>query len=1062
MLKIVKASAGSGKTYTLVKEYLRLALRHPSQHFKHILAITFTNKAANEMKERVLQKLNALATLSDKETNLINFLCAELNITPAELQLRSQQMLQAMLHHYSDIAISTIDSFTHQVIRAFAYELKLNMNVEIEMDTDSLLTQTFEMLIDEIEDENNTQGNIERKNLSKALIEFASNKMDAEKSWRIEKDLFDFAKNLLKDETFMHREVLEKTSIPALLELQKNLQKFIHDFETKTKHIAQRALELIASKGLTAEDFYQKKNSIVSYFKGIAEKGGDYENAATGSKHHQTTITQDKWAAGNKENPTIHAIKNDLSQLFAQLTSLFSNQYQEVALAKLINKNIFPFMLLQALNKVLQNYKADNGLMLVGEFQHKIFSEVKDQPVPVIYERVGSKFDNIMIDEFQDTSVMQWHNLLPLIDNAVANMQECLIVGDAKQAIYRFRGGEVKQFSMLPDIYGSDKDKVLKEREINIKNHSPVVENLEFNFRSRANIISFNNSFYHMAKQLPELVDKASYDQHEQKTTPQTLHGGNVIIALIEKNKEDEISPTLKQTLDFVKDALSRNYSLRDIAILVEKNKTGAQLASFLIEQGYQVVSPESLLIAEADSVKVLETALMYLNRNDNYITRAELWLSLNKKFQNKFDPSILPVHGNAIAFEEKISELIANQFSSHHLTQLKLFDLLNRLIALFNLNSGSDPFVQFFLDEVLLYTQKFTGSIQHFLDWWSGEKEKKSIIYPETLDAIRVMTVHKSKGLEFPVVILPDADYSTTFKDKHKWVEIDKPYCEDIRHFLLPLEKSLTKTSLSNIYVQEQNDMFLEKLNLLYVATTRPTDLLYIISEKNKETKEKKESISTNLKKLFTMFVEQQQLTITDKNLIYVFNDNTKKAALEKQLEVSLFQTNETVDSSGISVFDVRKNPRLRWKQSKLNDIAYGNLLHRILSEIHYATDVEKVMTAYAIKECLTENVIASIWQDVVNIVNHYELKELFEPPFEVFNETAICINGNLKYPDRVVLNNTEKSICIVDYKTGEVKSEHERQIKEYKSAFENLGFDVKKAIVFYTQNNHLIDFAK
>jgi ATP-dependent exoDNAse (exonuclease V) beta subunit len=1062
MLKIVKASAGSGKTYTLVKEYLRLALRHPTQHFKHILAITFTNKAANEMKERVLQKLNALAALSDKENHLIEFLCTELQISQPVLQQRCQQMLQAMLHNYADIAISTIDSFTHQVIRGFAYELKLNMNVEIEMDTDAFLTQVVELLLDEIEDENNLQDNIERKNLSKALIEFASTKMDAEKSWRIEKDLLDFSKNLLKDETFMHRETLEKTSIPALLELQKNLQKFIHDFETKTKQIAHTALELITTKGLTAEDFYQKKNSIVSYFKGIVEKGGSYENAATGSSHHQKTIAENKWAAGNKENPTINAIKNDLTQLFAQLTSLYTNDYPEVALAKLINKNIFPFMLLQALNRVMQSYKADNGLMLIGEFQHKVFSEVKDQPVPVIFERVGSKFDNIMIDEFQDTSVMQWHNLLPLIDNAVANMNECLIVGDAKQAIYRFRGGEVKQFSMLPDIYGSDTDWVLKEREINIKNHSPRIENLAFNYRSRANIIAFNNSFYEMAKKLPELVDKATYHQHEQKTTEQTLIGGNVIMAFIENKKEEAVSEQFQQTLDFVKDAQSRNYNQRDIAILVEKNKTGAQLASFLIEQGYNVVSPESLLIAEADSVKLLECALMYLNRSDDYITRAELWLSLSHKFQGNIAVSELQVYGNKTAFEEKISAIIAKQFNSFVLNELKLFDLLNRLITLFDLNISSDPFVQFFLDEVLLYTQKFSGSIQHFLDWWNGEKESKSIIYPETLDAIRVMTVHKSKGLEFPVVILPDADYSTSFRDKHKWVEIEKPYCKGIHDFLLPLEQSLTKTSLSEIYEQEKSDMFLEKLNLLYVATTRPTDLLYIISVKAKETKEKKERSINNLQQLFTLFAEQQHLLRDNENLIHFFNHHTTKVAPDKPSEVSLFKIDETIASSGISVLKVRQNPRLLWKQSKLNHIAYGNLLHKILSEIHYASDAEKVIAHFAQKEFLTENDITSIKRDVVNIVNHIELKELFTPPYKVFNETAICINGNLKYPDRVVVNTAENSIAIIDYKTGDETSAHGLQIKEYKNAFEHLGFEVKKAIVFYTQNNHLIDFAK
>jgi len=1058
MLKIVKASAGSGKTYTLVKEYLRLALQQPQTYFKHILAITFTNKAANEMKSRVLEKLDALSELSSKEKHLIDFLCSELHLSPSELKIRCQSMLQAMLHHYADIGICTIDKFTHQVIRGFAYELKLNMNVEIEMDTDALLTQVVELLLNEIEDENSTQTSIERENLSKALIEFATAKMDEERSYNIEDELVNFSKNLLRDDTFMHRETLENTSIPALLDLQKALVVFIKGFDEKSDKIASEAIELIEKQGVTEEDFWQKSRSILGYFKQVKKKGANYDNAATGTTVHQKTIQEGKWASSPEADAKIAPIKERIADYFSLLTALHSNEYGEVALAKLIKKNIFPFMLLQAVNNILTSYKNENGLMLIAEFQHRVFSEVKDQPVPVIYERVGGRYNNIMIDEFQDTSVMQWHNLLPLIDNAVANMQECLIVGDAKQAIYRFRGGEVKQFSMLPEIYGSDKDWVLKEREINIMNHQPVVENLEYNFRSCANIIDFNNRFYELAKAQQELKDKAAYQDHAQKVGS-SKKGGNVAIALVEKSDEEA---RLAKTLELVQAALQNKYKQRDIAILVDTNKIGTQVASYLINNGINVISPESLIIAEADSVKLLECALMYLHRSNDLVLRAELLYSLQLRFANNASIEAIAVDGNQRQFEEEISALIQQEFNAYKLLELRLFDLLHKLVALFKLDIGSDPFIQFFLDEVLLYSQRFIGNIQHFLEWWEKEKEKKSIIYPETLDAVKVMTVHKSKGLEFPVVILPNANFSTISRNKQVWINIDKPYYAGIHEFLLPVEKSLEKTSFAHLYTNERDSMFQEKLNLLYVATTRPTDWLYVIVNQQDQKKKAKASDSedgeggmSELGLLFHKFIEQEQVEEVSENMFQVYAEETVRQAHESKEKTTLFQVGGNITSAEDSVLQVRKNPRLKWRQSKLNDIAYGNLLHTILSEIKYADEYEVVTEKLLQSKAVESEIAARIKHDIAAVVHHPQLHKFFMPPFEIFNETGLSIQGELKFPDRVVLDKAANVVYIIDYKTGEEIAAHKAQLEVYKEGFNQLGFRVEAAIIYYTQTN-------
>ncbi len=1059
MLTVVKASAGSGKTYTLVRGYLRLALRNPSTQYRHILAITFTNKAANEMKSRILEALSKLSALDEKESALIEFLTAHLAIDAATLQARAGSMLSSILHNYTDLAISTIDSFTHNVIKGFAYELKLNMNVEIEMDTKSLMAEVIDLLLDEIEGDKAEGDEQTSKYLSKALIEFASTKLQEGKGMRIEDELLNFSFLLLKEDAYFHREALSKTSIAQLLKVQQKLFLLTNDFEKKVQSLVDRAFQVIEENGISNDDFYYKTGGMVGYFIGLREKGIGYDNAK-GGKRQWDIFEKGNWWSSKNPTAAMLSAQPVLEQLFKELTTLFNVEFKDVTLAKLIRENVFPFMLLQAINDLLQHYKLENSIMLIGEFQQLVFGEVTGQPVPVIFERVGSRYDNIMIDEFQDTSVMQWHNLLPLIDNAVSNMNECLIVGDAKQAIYRFRGGEVKQFAMLPQIYGSDKDWVLKEREVNIANHQPRVENLEHNYRSRNNIIVFNNEFYDVIKQLPELTEKEVYHEHEQKPGKNII-GGNVQLSFIEKSDEETFEEVmLAKTLNIVEDSLAKGFSKRDIAILTEKNKIGAVIASYLIGKEYDVVSPESLFISEAPSVQLLECALRYLHRPEDLITRAELWYLLEEKFAEKINVADINVHGYSNEFEARLATLIGKEFDTQTLRQQNLFQTVNLLIQQFGLDKIADPFIQFFLDEVLLYTHRFTGSIQHFLEWWNKEKETKSIIYPETLDAIRIMTVHKSKGLEFPVVILPDANYKIQLKTgNHSWATINKPYIEEISDFILPLKKSLLETDFAFLYEDEMRALFLDRLNMFYVATTRPTEMLYIISENISESSRKKEPGMNAINKLLYHFLKETNRwsdTITDYT---IFDDATTKQIFKKHSESNLFEIKGTESQTELNQISIRTNQRRFWKKEKLDDIEYGNLLHEVLAKIGYTSDAGDLIADFVNSEIDDELLRKKIATDAREILIHPELNQFFNPPYEIYAEKPLLLNGKIKYPDRVMLNTENNSINIIEYKTGKPEAAHKEQLSEYADAFTQLGFAVEKQLIVYTAEMKVIE---
>ena len=1059
MLTVVKASAGSGKTYTLVREYLRLALRNPSTQYRHILAITFTNKAANEMKSRILDALAKLSSLDEKEAALIEFLTAHLGIDTSTLQARASSMLSSILHSYTDLAISTIDSFTHQVIKGFAYELKLNMNVEIEMDTKSLMAEVIDLLLDEIEGDITDGDEQTSKYLSKALIEFASTKLQEGKGMRIEDELLNFSFLLLKEDAYFHREALSKTSIAQLLKVQQKLFLLTNDFEKKVKSLVDRAFRVIEENGIANEDFHFKAGGMVGYFIGLREKGTAYDNIKGGKRHWEIFEKGNWWSTKNPTAAMLNA-QPVLEQLFKDLTTFFTGQFGEITLAKLIRENVFPFMLLQAINDLLQHYKLENSLMLIGEFQQLVFGEVTGQPVPVIFERVGARYDNIMIDEFQDTSVMQWHNLLPLIDNAVSNINECLIVGDAKQAIYRFRGGEVKQFAMLPQIYGSDKDWVLREREVNIANHDPKLQNLEYNYRSRNNIIAFNNEFYNVMKQLPELVEKEVYHEHEQKPGKNII-GGNVHLSFIEKTDDETLEEVmLTKVLSLVEDALAKGFSKRDIAILTEKNKVGAAIASYLIGEEYDVVSPESLFIAEAPSVQLLECALRYLHRPEDLIVRAELWYLLSEKFDEQINVGNINVHGYSNEFEARLATLIGKEFDTQTLRQQNLFQTVNMLIQQFGLDRIADPFIQFFLDEVLLYIHRFTGSIQHFLEWWDKEKETKSIIYPETLDAIRIMTVHKSKGLEFPVVILPDANYKIQLKaGNHSWATINKPYIEELSDFILPLKKSLLETDFAFLYEDEMRALFLDRLNMFYVATTRPTEMLYIVSEIPSAASRKKETEMNAINKMLYHFLKETNRwadAITD---YVIFEDATTKQIFKKHSESNLFEIKGGESQTELNQISIRTNQRQFWKKEKLDDIEYGNLLHGVLAQVEYIDNAIDMIANFVSSGINEEVLRQKIATDAHTILMHPELHQFFNLPYKIYAEKPLLLDGKIKYPDRVMLNTKTNTINIIEYKTGKPEAAHKVQVGEYANAFAQLGFAIDKKVIVYTAEMKVVD---
>lgn len=1034
MLRIYKSSAGSGKTYTLVREYLRIAFAHPTK-YKNILAITFTNKAAAEMKSRILDALEGISKAETAYAALTKDLCSATGKSENQLQQSAGLMLQHMLHNYADISVSTIDSFVHRIVRAFAHDLHVSMNFDIEMDENKLLHDAVALLLDRLS-ESDTQ-------ITQAVLEFAETKIEDGKSWNIDFEIQKLGKELFKDEALPFVEQLSLIEFDKMREAKASLHAQMKLFEQKVFAEGKKAFELILNNGLTAKDFYQGTKGVFGYYSKYAEDS--FPKDAEGNSYVKLCLIENNWG---KKDAIDEGLKEQLRNSYQKIVTLFQTEGKDYYLADLLLKNFYSFILLADLQKLLDEIKKENNILHIGDFQHKVFEIVKEQDAPIIYERIGEKYDSILIDEFQDTSVIQWRNLLPLIENSQFKNEDSLIVGDGKQAIYRFRGGEVEQFSVLPKVYGSDENELLKQREIAVNNYGVEIELLESNFRSSKAVIDFNNAFYKEMLELPELKNKNIYLDYFQKQGKKK-EGGFVSIEFL-KAEEDIENPLdtvrCERVEEIVNEALSRGYSLRDIAVLTRSNNNASSIASYLVKKQIRVISPESLLIHQSQKVQLLLSVFNYLHRKDNHIARAEMFY-YTQLLQNK-PARFEDVDFSSVNFEDVFRKQTDTSFNSSELSTGRLADLTQQLIRVFHLNDD-DPFLQFFMDEILLYTSRHGNSVSDFLVWWDGVKHKKSIIYPESIDAVRIMTIHKSKGLQFPVVILADATEEKKLTKNFFWVPLQKNYLPQLHVGLLPRNKSMQQTEFAALYNREDEQSFLDMLNLVYVGTTRPEDALYVLSEEL----EKEPSENNSVTALLISFL--QKINQWDGFQTYVFGEPDfikQVSGTTGKPEFGLYKKSAVEPANWLaSSIKIKMKADLLWSDKSSGKIDAGNLLHEALKQIKYEGDEETLVMKMKAQGLLNEAEKTELLEKLKRVIYHKDIHPFFKKGIRVITERPLLKAGEkIKIPDRVMVTNGEATI--LDYKTGKEKPEHKQQLKEYALLLQDAGIIVKESILFYT----------
>lgn len=1047
--QIYNASAGSGKTFTLVKEYLKiLLLSDNSFKFQQILAVTFTNKAAGEMKERVIQNLKTFSNF--EKNNMLSIICEETNLLEEAIFKKSKIILNAILQNYGAFNITTIDSFTHKIIRTFAHDLKLPMNFDVEMDAESLLNEAVDIVISKIG---------ENKELTELLVNYAIQKLDDDKSWDIAKELKDFAKIILNENHTNHLKSLNAISIEEFKKLKNKLQAANKKIEKEFEEIGSKALTIIKENGLEINEFGYS-GEFPKHFIKLQKFRQQKPDAIKFDGRLNKTIGENKNLYAAKTAPPskdiIDSIKPELIDLYYTSKKLFETVYGTYILNSILVESLIPLAVLNYINTALQEIKQENNILLNAEFNQLISDTIKDEPAPFIYERLGEKFRYYFLDEMQDTSQLQWKNLIPLIENALTSENELgetgqlLLVGDAKQSIYRWRGGNPEQFIALSLDEG--------QKENNPFYVEKQLSNLDTNYRSYSEIIEFNNGFFKFIAQF--LANKNYSDLYiegnAQKITD-TI-GGFVQLSFIEKDKNDEEKDLVypKKVLEIIQN-LDPSFQKNEVCVLVRTKVQGIAIANYLSENNIEIISSETLLLKNNEKVNFIISVLSVINNPLNKEFKAKMLYFLYNHLQlnipkHQFLSSFIDLENNEFFNKLKQYNLF---FSYQEYLQTPFYESFEYIIRSFNLMLESDSDIQFFLDFVFEYQQKKQPSIDDFLELWELKKDKLSIVAPEAENAVRIMTIHKAKGLEFPVVIYPyDIDIYNQIKPK---VWYKQPENSAIDTFLVNYSSKLNFTGKQGelLFQERKEALELDNFNILYVALTRAVEQLYIVSENRVATKSESEIRYTS--SLFIHYLKQQSLWNSEV-LEYTFGNPERLKIPLKEKRSTTIQTKFISNSWKNHNITIVANSSLLWDTEQGKAIGYGNLIHEILSKIKIKDDINEVVNQYVFNGTISKSEQHEIQEILISIVSHPQLKVYFDNNNEVYNEQEIITSDKkIIIPDRMVINNNE--VTIIDYKTGNPEKKHQEQLQKYATTLENLNYTVSKKIVVYINSEIIIE---
>ncbi|MBD1396212.1 UvrD-helicase domain-containing protein [Pontibacter sp. JH31] len=1113
--KILSSSAGSGKTYNLTKEYLKLALHTPNpDYYRSILAITFTNDAAAEMKERILGDLrnfndpNLSDRLRAKSEQLLDFITTELQGEYPEepfdreaIRERAGRLFTQILYNYSDFSVSTIDSFVNKIVQAFTRELNIPYNFEVDLDSQTLVSTAVQLLLDKV---TNSKDDL----LSETLEQYALEKAREGRSWNtLPDDLAEFAKNLLNEQVYEAVTDIQSLTLEDFKGIRKQLKELQEGIAAALQEEASKALVAVENAGLSPSDFYQGNRGLWGYFNKFAREA----DLTYGNNYARQTVEDDKWYAGKASSHTksqIDGVSMLLRELYYNIEGIKEQFASTFTLIASVVPHLYKVSVLNELEKCLQEIKLDRNTVHISEFNKRIIDIVLQEPVPFIYERLGEKYNHILIDEFQDTSVLQWNNLLPLVDNALASSHFSMVVGDAKQAIYRWRGGEMEQILHLYKqntrlLYENRRHGHLIRERYESVDHALQPDDLQTNYRSRAEIIGFNNQlFTYISKEHAAYSMFASiYDENFVQRVPDgDKSGGHVQILfthpddtnfkydlntcarsgeLYEEYAHEKVlsyeESTLNMVLQLVQQGLADGYTLKDMAILCRTNVRSKQIANFLKERRYDIISQDSLSLQFAEVINLVIALFKVFNRPNDTLAKSEaLYLvcavAMEEIPDTEMTQTIAAIarEPDPQAFFDQL-RVMGFDVKERETGNLSIYELTEQLIRIFNLlgHNNECEYLFRFLDLVLEYSLKNSNNLNNFLAYWEVQKERLSINTPKDRNAITITSIHKSKGLAYPIVIIPFADWSTEPQTRAlMWSRLPEEVTVTgkLRSVAVNISSKLETTVLAGQYSTEIEKTFIENLNMLYVALTRPIDRLYLIGN-GKELQDEKKSLralegtAKNVSQLLYRFLVHKEMWQPGQ-FCYQLHKGTERQHHE-QVDTEHTYTLRHLDST-----DWSKRLQLKQHANNVFDFETQTIQRTLNKKLHYA--LARIITApqldHVLRQMVYQGIISerekpALRERLQEVVRHPKLQHLFSEEVVVEHEKELLdARAYLYKPDRVVFDG--EGVVLIEFKLPPPQPEHRNKLDLYALRFKQLGYEKVKCVLYYFDTEEILEW--
>lgn len=1045
---IYKSSAGSGKTYTLTKEYLKIALARKSS-FKNILGVTFTNKATEEMKHRIISVLREIA--NGNQPPIEKDLLAVINVTSAQLQKLASETLSNILHQYGRFSIVTIDSFFHQVIRSFAREMGLQGSFSIDLDLTTVMQQVVDDLLLSV-------GEDDKKQLKSWLVKFAEERVENGDSWDIRKEINNLAGQILTDEFKPHtKSVLSLAKDPKFFTQMKMLiDKQRYTFENKVKSLCNKAIKVLADEAVEPSDFKGgKTRSPANVFFRVSSTFELTDSQKKNAGDRSVWIKDKDPKTGQLES----ALDNGLLDCYDSIVQVIENETIIYQSAKEASRYFYTFGILSEINKKIQEYRDDNDVMLIADLPDFLHQIINDSETPYIYEKVGSLFQNYLIDEFQDTSSFQWENFKPLVKNAADEGSFGMVVGDVKQSIYRWRGGD---WQLLQSQLKHD-----------IGDYHVNEQRLTTNWRSDYQIVDFNNQFF--SKGLD--VSKSYFEESIQKITSTSyqeqvevriaevlstyddvvqespkdkpVDNGLVRLGFIgedpQKGSDNWKQRALVKTIQAVEEAQQEGYELRDIAVLTRTKPEGKRVANAFMEYKtssdakidlkYDVVSSEALYLTSSHLVRFVISLIKWLSNESNTIVLAE-WLFEYERYILKSNKSETAIFSSKEYWQNAVPEKFVKQ--KDYLKTLPLFEMVENIINIFRLDQQKDEFIylQGFQDAILDYSKNERGDISSFLEWWERVKDKKTIQISDDNNAVKIMTIHKSKGLEFPVVIIPflgwDLDHSSN-NDNILWcVGGNNGVYKDLPVLPLRYSSNLANTYWAMEYYDEKLKAFLDSLNLLYVGFTRGINAVIAFGKLPQRDKKTGLHDLTNVKlKTIGDFVLStiKGFSGFDQSTFNYQHGSWSKPKEKTNPEVDEFELSRYHSHPWRQKVDIQMKDTLDAERNVFSEATQmGIKIHDLISRVKYKKDLLRIV------DSLEKEVIVKVIQDP-------KIESWFDEKWLVDTEVTMLLpSGDFKRIDRI--NRSESETIIIDFKTGIPRQKDRNQVTEYMKLMTEMGY--------------------